>query len=109
MVLNHPLRGLGIEFSWTTRSSKMTKFRSLLILEDAQGRVVAIEVKAHATVASQDFKSIKFLAEEVGKKFHRGLVLYTGKESIPFGPRLHALPVDVMWRFSGFSQPGNIK
>jgi hypothetical protein len=57
-----------------------------IILEDAQGRVVAIEVKASASIAAQDFKSIKFLAKEVGKNFHRGLVLYTGKEPIPFGP-----------------------
>ena len=104
LLENFVIMELQKQISWCQERTQLFHFRTQtgqevdIILEDAQGRLVAIEVKASATVASQDFKSIKFLAEEVGKKFHRGLVLYTGKESIPFGPRLQALPVDALWR-----------
>lgn len=57
-----------------------------------------IEVKASATVGSQDFKGLKALAEATGERFLRGVVLYTGRESIPYGSSLHALSVDALWR-----------
>ncbi|HBZ00734.1 MAG TPA: hypothetical protein DEO84_05360 [candidate division Zixibacteria bacterium] len=92
------------QISWSQERPQLFHFRIQtgqevdIILEDAQGRLVAIEVKASATVAARDFRSIKFFAGGVGNKFHRGFVLYTGKEPIPFGPRLLALPVDALWR-----------
>lgn len=69
-----------------------------VVLEDVAGRLVGIEVKATATVSAKDFKGLRTLAEALGKRFQRGVVLYTGSECIPFGPRLHALPVSALWR-----------
>lgn len=63
-------------------------------------RMVFLIVDGHPV---HEAKSVKFFAEEVGKNFHRGLVLYTGKEAIPIGPRLQALPVDALWRLPGLS------
>ena len=109
LLENFVVMELQKQISWSQERPQLFHFRTQtgkeidIILEDAQGRLVAIEVKASATVAAQDFNSIKFLAEEMGKKFHRGLVLYTGKETIPFGPRLQALPVDALWRLPGLS------
>lgn len=34
----------------------------------------------------------------VGNRFHRGVLLYTGQESVPFGTGLYALPVGALWR-----------
>jgi hypothetical protein len=34
-----------------------------------------------------------------GTSDHRGIVLYTGTEVVPFGRTLHALPVDALWRW----------
>lgn len=46
-----------------------------LVLEEKAGRIVGIEVKANATVSAQDFKGLRTLAEVVGKRFRRGVVL----------------------------------
>jgi predicted AAA+ superfamily ATPase len=57
-----------------------------LVLEDAAGNLVGIEVKASATVSGQDFKGLHALAALAGRRFRRGIVLYTGASSVPFGP-----------------------
>src|SRR5687767_6402623 len=57
-----------------------------LVLEDRRGRVVGIEVKAAAGASDADCKGLRSLAHDLGPKFHRGVVLYTGQETVPFGP-----------------------
>lgn len=37
------------------------------------------------------------LAGIAGPRFVRGVVLYTGTAVVPFGERLHALPIDQLW------------
>ncbi len=72
-----------------------------LVLEDAAGHVVGIEVKAGVTVTERDFRGLQTLAADAGKRFHRGVVLHAGREAIPFGQNLHALPFDSLWRLHG--------
>ncbi len=78
-------------------------FRSLtgvevdFLLEDRQGQLVGIEVKASATVRPDDFKGLKWLREQTGDNFKRGIVLYTGDETIAFGDNLFAVPVQALW------------
>lgn len=43
-----------------------------LVLEDRRGRVAGIEVKAAATVISNDFRGLRRLAEAVGERFCDG-------------------------------------
>jgi predicted AAA+ superfamily ATPase len=69
-----------------------------LVLEDPAGRLVGIEVKAGATVRAEDFRGLRVLQEAVGDRFVRGVVLYNGTESVAFGPRMVALPVQSVWR-----------
>lgn len=69
-----------------------------LVLEDDRGRLVGVEVKASATVGGADFAGLRALAEQTGERFHRGVVLYAGREAVPFGERLHALPISALWR-----------
>lgn len=69
-----------------------------IILEDAAGNVVGIESKASATVSGDDFKGLRLLAASLGKKLKRGIILYTGRETIPFGQTLHAVPVSALWQ-----------
>jgi hypothetical protein len=69
------------------------------ILEEPGGRLVGVEVKASTVVAGADFKGLRYLADRVPKRFHRGVVLYTGNEMLPFGPKLHAVPVGALWRW----------
>jgi uncharacterized protein len=68
-----------------------------LILEDAAGRIVGIEVKASATVTAADFKGLKLLDGAAQDRFVRGIVLYTGATTVPFGRNLTALPVSALW------------
>ncbi len=68
-----------------------------LVLEDARGRVVGIEVKASATVTSADLNGLRALAETAGKAFVQGIVLHLGPTSIPFGRNLVACPFQALW------------
>ena len=69
-----------------------------LVLEDQEGRVVGIEIKAKAAIDASAFQGLRALEEAAGKAFHRGIVLYTGKERIAFGKNLHALPFPALWQ-----------
>lgn len=67
-----------------------------IVLE--QGAVLAgIEVKASGTVRAADFRGLRKLQEVAGERFACGVVLYDGEASVPFGPRLFALPVQTLW------------
>ncbi|MCW3058391.1 MAG: hypothetical protein JWQ02_212, partial [Capsulimonas sp.] len=68
-----------------------------LLLEDAAGRLVGIEVKATATVTSGDFRGLRTLDAAAPGRLHRGIVLYTGPHVIPFGDRLFAVPIQALW------------
>lgn len=68
-----------------------------VILEDRLGRVVGIEVKAASTVGLDDFSGLRHLAQRIGDDFMVGLVLYTGQQTLSFGPRLRAMPVSAIW------------
>jgi predicted AAA+ superfamily ATPase len=69
-----------------------------LLLEGPGGQVVGLEVKARGSVRAEDFRGLKALAEALGPRFHRGVVLYAGRETVPFGQRLHALPLEALWK-----------
>ncbi len=92
------------QITWSHTQPQLFHFRTLrgqevdLLLEDRKGRIVGIEVKASSTVTANDFKNIKILSEITGKKFHRGIVMYTGSEIIPFGKNLYAVPVQGLWK-----------
>lgn len=91
------------QISWNTTNAQIFHFRTLrgqevdILLEDRKGRVAGIEVKASATPDSSDFRNLKILAEIAGRKFHRGIVLYTGADVIPFGRELYAVPIHALW------------
>lgn len=88
---------------WSTNRVRQFHYRTTpghevdLLLERADGRVVGLEVKASATLQAKDFRGLRNLAETLGEAFHRGIVLYTGKDLLPFGPRLWAVPVAALW------------
>jgi len=67
------------------------------VLEDRSGRLAGIEVKAAATLSSNDVRGLQALASAVGRKWVRGVVFYTGTEVIPFANNLHGIPVTHLW------------
>jgi predicted AAA+ superfamily ATPase len=95
---------LGKQRGWSRTPVEIFHFRTHggrkvdIVLEADDGRVVGIEVKAAATVAAADFRGLAALREVAGKRFHRGVVLYTGREALPFGSDLWALPMNALWQ-----------
>jgi predicted AAA+ superfamily ATPase len=93
------------QIGWSTAAPTLHHFRSHagdevdLVLERRSGSLAGIEVKSAATVTSADFKGLRALEQAAGRRFHRGVILYTGSEVIPFGSRLFAVPVEALWRW----------
>lgn len=68
------------------------------ICENRRGQVIGIEVKAASTVRSEDFNGLRQLAARLDDDFVVGIVLYTGSTTLPFGPKLRAIPVSAIWQ-----------
>ncbi len=68
------------------------------LLEDRRGRLTGIEVKASASVDGTDFKGLRHLQETEGPAFQRGIVLYAGREIVPFSDTLFAVPLSLWWQ-----------
>lgn len=69
-----------------------------IVLEGPGGRCAAIEVKATATPRMSDYDGLDRLARALGDRFARGVILYLGQRVVPFGERLHALPLETLWQ-----------
>lgn len=67
------------------------------VLESAAGEIVGIEVKAAESVSPADFRGLERLASAAGSAFKQGILLYTGKLSLPFGKNLRAVPMPALW------------
>ena len=63
------------------------------ILENRRGDICGIEVKASTTVDSKDFKGLRHLQETEPAIFQCGIVFYAGRELLPFGDKLWAVPL----------------
>lgn len=71
-----------------------------MLLENRRGGVVGIEVKAASTVGPADFRGLRHLAERTGDDFRAGIVMHTGAQTLPFGPKMLAMPVSALWQTS---------
>ena len=98
-VVNELQKQLG----WNDTLASLFHFRSSngrevdIVLEDRRGKIVGVEVKASASIGKRDFAGLEVLAEAVGKRFVRGVVLYLGNSIVPFGKKLNTLPVSALW------------
>jgi uncharacterized protein len=91
------------QLTWSQERVELFHYRTKdkvevdIVLENRRGEVVAIEIKASATVRGEDFRGIQHLADRLGDDLIAGIVLYTGPETLAFGPRFRAMPVSVIW------------
>lgn len=89
--------------SWRTDAIQFFHFRDKdmaevdVVLERGARELVGVEVKAAATVTAADFRGLQRLKEAAGERFKAGVVLYDGEATLPFGDRLFALPLRVLW------------
>ena len=88
-------------YYWRTHSGTEVD----IIVESTDGRIVPIEVKASATIGWQDFGALRVLQREYGDQFVRGVLLYTGEQTLPFGEGLWAMPIDALWRWGAVPLP----
>ena len=90
--------------SWQDTPTEFFHFRDKdgaetdIVMEQAAGAVAGVEIKAAASVSSRDFRGLRKLERAAGNRFQRGIVLYDGETSIPFGDRFHAVPMSRLWR-----------
>lgn len=100
------LMELARQLSWSDERVELSHYRTRdkvevdAVLENRRGQVVGLEVKAASTVRAEDFRGLRHLAERLGDDFVTGFVLYTGDQTLPFGPRLRAVPVSALWQTS---------
>ena len=73
------------------------KFEVDVVIENAAGRLMGVEVKASASVNDRDLRGLKKLASVAGPMFHMGVVLYDGTETLPLGAGLWAVPLSSLW------------
>jgi hypothetical protein len=88
--------------SWHEETVSFSHFRDKDTMEvdmvvECAGRLAGIEVKAAATVTSDDFKGLRKLQAAAQKRFAAGVVLYDGEAVVPFGNSLYAVPISRLW------------
>jgi predicted AAA+ superfamily ATPase len=69
-----------------------------LVLEARSGELIGVEVKASATLDTASRSGVTKLRDSAGTRFRAGAILYTGRQTIPLGDRLWALPISSLWR-----------
>jgi len=103
LLENFVVMELRKQLSWNDRFVRLFHLRTQtgqeidIVLEDRRGCIVGIEVKASASVSANDFKHLRYMADTLGNRFLRGIVLYTGEDTVNFSPQLSALPVTALW------------
>lgn len=73
------------------------QFEVDVVVENTAGQLVGVEVKAAASVGTNDLRGLKRLASIAGDQFKLGVVLYDGTETLPLGNRLWAVPISTLW------------
>lgn len=68
-----------------------------IVIENAAGNLLCVEVKAAATVKESDLRGLKKLAGIAGDRFRMGVLLYDGSETMPLGERIWAAPLSTLW------------
>jgi len=67
------------------------------VVEFADGRVLAFEVKAGQRVSRKDLRGLERLRDLLGERFVAGVALSTGTRAYTDSDRVHVVPVDRLW------------
>ena len=68
-----------------------------IVIENAVGQLVGIEVKAKASINRGDLKGLRKLSSLAGDQFKMGVLLYDGDETLPLGDGMWAAPISTLW------------
>jgi uncharacterized protein len=68
------------------------------LIEDDEGGLIGLEVKASQTVKGEDFKHLRWFHENLtGGRPFKGALLYTGGDLLSFGAGMMAVPIAWLW------------
>ena len=80
-----------------------------LILERADGAIVAVEVKATSSLTGNHLSHVRWLRNRLDTvapgTFRVGILFHTGPQSLTISDRLHLRPISTLWSASTLS-PG---
>lgn len=68
-----------------------------IIIEQGR-RMVGVEVKSSTQVSRPDAKGLLWLRDQLGDRFHLGIILYSGSQPFRIDDRIWALPMSSLWR-----------
>ncbi len=68
-----------------------------VLLEDANGHLVGLEIKASAGPSAADARHLSWLRNQLADRFTTGIVLHTGKAIYPLDRRITAVPIAALW------------
>ena len=103
MLENFVVMELARQLTWSGERGHLYHYRTKdqlevdAVIETPDGRVIAVEVKAGATVRTQDLAGLRNLAGHLGDRFVAGYVMYTGQQTLSFGGKIKAIPLDALW------------
>lgn len=63
------------------------------LVTNARGELLGLEVKAGGRVGKEDFKHLRWFADNLAKGRFTGIVLYAGEDTLPFGDGFYAVPL----------------
>lgn len=92
------------QLGWSNKRVNLFHYRTSadqevdIVMTDATGQLVGIEVKASSTIKKKDFRGLEALAHDTADQFLRGIVLYAGSETANFGKRFTVAPISALWR-----------
>lgn len=93
-----PLAALGPNPFRIFHARSTTGHREIdFVLERADGRILAVEVKASASPSATDAVHLNWLADRVGDRFLGGLVLHSGESTFDLGDGVWAAPISSLW------------
>lgn len=104
MMENLVVMELARQLTWSEERGRLYHYRTKdklevdAVIETPDGRVIGVEVKSGATVRTEDLAGLRNLARLLGDRFVAGYVLYTGQQTLPFGEKIRAVPMDALWR-----------
>jgi uncharacterized protein len=103
LLENFVIGELSRQLGWSQTSAREYHYRDRggrevdMLLETRDGRMVAIEVKAGATIRAEDTKHLRYLRDALGDRFHRGIILCTAERSMQVSDRIDIAPIESLW------------
>ena len=94
------MRGKPENYDYSLYQYRDTKKREIDFLVEKEGEgIIGIEVKASSSISRADFAPQIWFKENIikDKSPYRGIVLYTGENTLSFGDGMIAVPFAALW------------